>query len=241
MRLRVLIVDDEPHAISVLENYLANFAGMEIVGRCSNAIQAFQLLQQKGVDLMFLDIEMPGMKGTEMLKSLKHPPKVIFTTAYSEYALEGFELNAVDYLLKPISLERFLRAIDKIYQLPAAKGLPQLTHEAPVSDAASYIYLKVDRRTVKINIADILWIESLRDYVKVVVADQVYISRQKISLLEEMLPEHKFVRIHRSFIVAVAKINSFYSFSIDVGGHELPIGRNYKLEVQKKLKQLATT
>ena len=236
MKMRVLIVDDEPHAMEVLEKYLSQFNQMELVGKCADAIQAFQLLQQKQVDLMFLDIKMPGIKGTDLLRSLKNPPKVIFTTAYSEYALEGFELNAVDYLLKPISFERFLRAVDKIYQLTENKTKTIITHEAPVSDHETFIYLKVDRKTTKVNVNDILWIESLRDYVKVVVKDQVYITRQKISVLEEMLPENKFVRIHRSFMVALAKIDSFYSQTVEVSGHELPIGRNYKHEVQKKLK-----
>jgi len=236
MKIRTLIVDDEPHAIAVLEKYLAQFNQMELVGKCSDAIQAFQLLQQKPVDLMFLDIKMPGIKGTDLLRSLKNPPRVIFTTAYSEYALEGFELNAVDYLLKPISFERFLRAVDKIYQLAESRHNPMITHEIPASDHETFIYLKVERKTVKVNVNDILWIESLRDYVKVVIKDQVYITRQKISILEEMLPENKFVRIHRSFIVALGKIDSFYSYSIEVAGHELPIGRNYKQDVQKKLK-----
>jgi DNA-binding LytR/AlgR family response regulator len=236
MKIRTLIVDDEPHAIAVLEKYLTQFNQMELVGKCSDAIQAFQLLQQKSVDLMFLDIQMPGIKGTDLLRSLKNPPRVIFTTAYSEYALEGFELNAVDYLLKPISFERFLRAVDKIYQLAESKVRPIITHETSVSDHETFIYLKVERKTVKVNVNDILWIESLRDYVKVVIKDQVYITRQKISMLEEMLPENRFVRIHRSFIVALAKIDSFYSYSIEVAGHELPIGRNYKQDVQKKLK-----
>ncbi|MBD1366270.1 response regulator transcription factor [Mucilaginibacter sp. ZT4R22] len=240
MKTRVLIVDDEPHAIEVIEKYLAMFNQMEVVGKCNDAIQAFQLLQQKPVDLMFLDIKMPGINGTDMLRSLKNPPKVIFTTAYSEYALEGFELNAVDYLLKPIPFDRFLRAVGKVFQQPDNHNKAMLCYEIPVSDREAFIYLKVDRKTIKLNINDILWIESLRDYVKVVVKEQVYTTKQKISLLEEMLPESKFVRIHRSFMVAIAKIDSFYSYSIQINGHELPIGRNYKQDVQKKLKQQST-
>lgn len=236
MKIRTLIVDDEPHAIEVLEKYMAQFNQMELVGKCADAIQAFQLLQQKTIDLMFLDIQMPGIKGTDLLRSLKNPPKVIFTTAHSEYALEGFELNAVDYLLKPISFERFLRAVDKIYQLTENKSRPVVTHETMMNDHETFIYLKVERKTIKVNVNDILWIESLRDYVKVVTKDHTYITRQKISILEEMLPENKFVRIHRSFMVALAKIDSFYSYSIEIAGHELPIGRNYKQDVQKKLK-----
>ncbi|OOQ59184.1 LytR/AlgR family response regulator transcription factor [Mucilaginibacter pedocola] len=237
MKTRVLIVDDEPYAIEVIEKYLAVFTQMEVVAKCTDAIQAFQLLQQKTIDLMFLDIKMPGINGTDLLRSLKNPPKVIFTTAYSEYALEGFELNAVDYLMKPIPFDRFLRAIDKVHQQTDTRSKPVVAYETPVSDREAFIYLKVDRKTIKVNISDILWIESLRDYVKVVTRDQVYITKQKISLLEEMLPESKFVRIHRSFMVAIAKIDSFYSYSIDINGHELPIGRNYKQDVQRKLKQ----
>jgi len=236
MKIRTLIVDDEPHAVEVIENHLQKFQQFEMVGKCNDAIHAFQLLQQKPVDLMFLDIKMPGITGTDFLKNLKNPPKVIFTTAYSEYAIDAFELNAVDYLLKPISFERFFRAIDKIYQLNEQRSNIGLVHENPVSDKESFLYLKVERKTIKVNVKDILWIESLRDYVKVVVKDNVYITKQKISLLEEMLPEKDFIRIHRSFIVATAKISSFYSGSIEVDGHELPIGRNYKQDVQKKLK-----
>jgi DNA-binding LytR/AlgR family response regulator len=236
MKIRTLIVDDEPHAIEVIENHLQKFQQFEVVGKCNDAIQAFQLLQQKIVDLMFLDIKMPGITGTDFLKNLKNPPKVIFTTAYSEYAIDAFELNAVDYLLKPVSFERFFRAVDKIYQLNEQKNSIGLVYESPVSDKESFLYLKVERKTVKVNVKDILWIESLRDYVKVVVKDNVYITKQKISMLEEMLPEKDFTRIHRSFIVAIAKVSSFYSGSIEVNGHELPIGRNYKQDVQKKLK-----
>jgi DNA-binding LytR/AlgR family response regulator len=236
MKLRTLIVDDEPYAIEIMENYLRNFADMEVVGKCSNAIQAFQILQQKHVDLMFLDIQMPGITGIDFLKSLKNPPKTIFTTAYSQYALEGFDLNVVDYLVKPIPLDRFMRAIDKVYQLNGHKANTGLVHEKPVGDTEAFLYLKVERKTIKINVNDILWIESLRDYVKVITADNAYISKQKISLLEEMLPENKFVRAHRSFIIAIAHINSFYAYSVEVNGHELPIGRNYKQEMQKKLK-----
>ena len=236
MKLRILIVDDEPYAIEVMENYLHNFDDMEIVGKCSNAIQAFQLLQQKTVDLMFLDIQMPGITGIDFLKTLKNPPKTIFTTAYSQYALDGFELNVVDYLVKPIPLDRFMRAIDKVYQLNGNKASAGDNYEKNVGDTEAFLYLKVERKTIKINVNDILWVESLRDYVKVITTGNAYISKQKISLLEGMLPENKFVRAHRSFIIAIAHISSFYACSVEVNGHELPIGRNYKQEMQKRLK-----
>lgn len=236
MKLRILIVDDEPYAIEVMENYLRNFDDMEIVGKCYNAIQAFQLLQQKTIDLMFLDIQMPGITGIDFLKTLKNPPKTIFTTAYSQYALDGFELNVVDYLVKPIPLDRFMRAIDKVYQLNGNKASAGHNYEKPVGDTEAFLYLKVERKTIKINVNDILWVESLRDYVKVITTGNAYISKQKISLLEGMLPENKFVRAHRSFIIAITHISSFYAYSVEVNGHELPIGRNYKQEMQKRLK-----
>lgn len=236
MKLRTVIVDDEPYAIEVIENHLGYFPDLELVGKCNNAIQAFQLLQQKTVDLLFLDIQMPGINGIDFLKTLKNPPKTIFTTAYSQYAVDGFELNAVDYLLKPIALDRFMRAIDKVYQSSGVKaGIAHIT-EKPVGDTDAFLYLKVERKTIKINVNDILWIESLRDYVKVITIDNAYISKQKISFLEAMLPESKFVRAHRSFIIAIAHIKSFYAYSVEVNGHELPIGRNYKQEMQKRLK-----
>lgn len=236
MKLRILIVDDEPHAIAVIENYLSNFSDMELVGKCGNAIQAFQLLQHKAVDLMFLDIKMPGITGTDFLKSLKNPPRVIFTTAYSEYAVEGFDLNAVDYLVKPIPLDRFLRAMEKVYQLNDSRSTAHLSLEQPAADREAFLYLKVERKTIKISVNEILWIESLRDYVKVITPGNAYISKQKISFLEEMLPENRFVRIHRSFIVALSQITAFYAYSVEVNGHELPVGRNYKQELQKRLK-----
>lgn len=236
MKIRTLIVDDEPHAIEVIEDHVSKFNQLELVGKCRDAIQAFQVLQQKPVDLMFLDIKMPGLSGTDFLKNLKNPPKVIFTTAYSEYALEAFDLNAIDYLLKPISFERFFRAVDKVCQLTEHKPTAIISHEVPVSGQEAFLYLKVERKTIKIAINEILWVESLRDYVKVVTETQTYISKQKISFLEEMLPDRRFVRIHRSFIVALGKISSFYAYSMEVKGHELPIGRNYKQDVQRKLK-----
>jgi len=239
MKIKTLIVDDEPHAIEVIEQYVQHFPELEVVATCTNAIQAFQLLQQSKVDLMFLDIKMPGLIGTDLIRSLKHPPKVVFTTAYQEYALEGFELNAVDYLLKPVSFNRFLKAVDKVFEL--YKINPDKTMVAAQPSKASdnvFLYLRVERKMVKINVDDIYWIESLKDYVKVVLKEKVLISKQKISLLKELLPEDNFLQIHRSFIVAIDKIDSYNAYSIELLGKELPIGRNYKAESHKKLKAM---
>ncbi|MNK02896.1 Transcriptional regulatory protein YpdB [compost metagenome] len=239
MKIKTLIVDDEPHAIDVIEKYIENFSELELVAKCNNAIHTFQLLQQTKVDLIFLDINMPGLMGTDLIRSLKHPPKVIFTTAHQDYALEGFDLNAVDYLLKPIPFDRFLKAIDKVFDLYKVNSNKISIAQQPEEQKGEvYLYLRVDRKMVKVNIGDIYWIESLKDYIKVVLKDKVLISKQKISILEELLPENKFVRIHRSFIVSMSKIESYHSYSIDVLGKELPIGRNYKAECHKKLRMM---
>lgn len=237
MKIRAIIVDDEPHAIEVIESYLQNFASVEIVAKCPDAINAFQTLQQKNIDLMFLDVKMPGLKGTDLLKSLKSPPKVIFTTAYTEYAVQGFELDAVDYLVKPVSFERFIKAMDKIFNLAGANNHHQIAIEEKLqSNKDIFLYLKVDRKMVKVDVNEILWIESLKDYIKVVLKDKTLISKQRISLLEELLPEDRFVRIHRSFIVSVSKVESYYSYAVEIGGRQLPIGRNYKNDTHRRFK-----
>jgi len=237
MKLKTILVDDEPHALDVLINYLQNFSEIEVVAKCENAIQAFQTLQQQKIDLMFLDIKMPGLTGTELLRSLKNPPKVVFTTAYQDYAVEGFDLNAVDYLLKPIPFDRFLRAMDKIFTIFEVNNRQVSIAEKPsVSNKDVFLYLKVDRKMVKVNVNEIYWIESLRDYIKVVLKDKVLISKQKISMLEELLPEDDFIRIHRSFIVSIPKIEGYHSHAVDIAGKELPIGRNYKSDCQRRFK-----
>lgn len=238
MKIRTLIVDDEPLAIEVIETYLKNFSDIEIIAKCGDGIQAFNILQQKKADLMFLDVKMPGLNGTELLKSLKNPPKVIFTTAYHDYAVEGFELNALDYLLKPVSFDRFLKAMEKVYEhfgFTARQNIQ--TGIMPARNQDIFLYLKVERKMVKVDVKDILWIESQKDYIKVVLSDKELISKQKISILEELLPEEEFLRIHRSFIISVNKIESFNSSKIEIDGKELPIGRNYKNDCQRRLNQ----
>lgn len=240
MKITTLIIDDEPYAIDVLASYVENFSEIEVVAKCNNAIQAFSYLQKSQIDLIFLDIDMPGLTGIDFLKSMKNPPKVVLTTAHQNYALEAFNLNVVDYLLKPIPFDRFLKAIEKIFEMfkvnnsnniGAAKDSLQLPNEAA-------LYLRVERKMVKVKIEDIYWIESAKDYIKVALRDKVLVSKQKISVLQELLPEDKFLRIHRSFMVSMDKIDSYNSYSIEVLGKELPIGRNYKAESQKQLRVL---
>ena len=236
MKIKTIIVDDEPHAIEVISKYLENFPEIDVIATCNDGINAFNTLQQKNIDLMFLDVQMPGITGVELLKSLKNPPKVIFTTAHSEYAVEGFELDAVDYLLKPVSFNRFLKAMDKTFNKLGETRQRLVVPEANSSaELNKFLYLKVERKIVKVNVKDIYWIESIKDYVKVVLADKVLISKQKISLLEELLPEDQFCRIHKSFIISVPKVESYYTYAVEMLGKELPIGRNYKQQALKCL------
>ncbi|MES2807716.1 MAG: LytTR family DNA-binding domain-containing protein [Bacteroidota bacterium] len=237
MKIKTIIVDDEPYAIEIIENYLQSFQDVEIVAKCANGIDAFRVLQQKKVDLAFLDVKMPGLNGTDLVKTLKNPPKIIFTTASNDYAVEGFELNAVDYLVKPIPFDRFLKAMDKVYYFfGLSNQATTITNHTPVKDNTDFMYLKVDRKMVKVDVAEVLWIESYGDYVKVALPDKVLVSKQKISILEELLPDDAFLRVHRSFMVNVAKIDSYNSISVEIAGKEIPVGRNYKNDAFKRLR-----
>ena len=229
--IRCLIVDDEPPARDVLRRYIAEVPLLTLAGECGNAIEALGLLQHQGVDLMFLDISMPQLKGTDLLKILKHPPRVIFTTAHAEYALEGYELDAVDYLLKPIQFDRFLKAVNKVYQVVAPNGVQQKEE----LKKESFVYFRVDRKMVKVMLEDILYAESMKDYVKVFTRNGPIVTKQSITSLEAMLPEGAFIRTHRSFIVAIDKIRSFTSELIEIDRAEIPIGKLFRQGVLKVL------
>ncbi|MBO9635236.1 MAG: response regulator transcription factor [Chitinophagaceae bacterium] len=237
MTIRTLIVDDEPHAVEIIKKYSANIPEIEVVDTCNNAIKAFQILQNTKVDLLFLDIKMPGLSGTDLVRSLKYPPMIIFTTAYQEYAIDGFDLNAVDYLLKPIPLNRFLRAIDKVMQLTNGdrNEVRQETYETNTAKASThYLYLRIERRLIKVNTKDILWIESMKDYIKVVTVDKSYTTKQKISVVEKLLPISEFMRIHRSYIIPVNKAEGYHPNHILIAGNKIPVGRNYKQACYQK-------
>ncbi len=225
MMLNCLIVDDEPIAQDILEEYLEPFDQINIVGKCNNAIDASLLLHEQIVDLIFLDIEMPHLDGLSFLKSLEYPPKIIITTAYREYALEGHELNVVDYLLKPISMERFIKALNRILINPS-RTLPQ---------SKPYIYLKVDMKMVQVFLEEVMYIQGLSNYVRVFCEERTLITYQKLSHLQEVLPHEIFFRCHRSYIVNISKINSYTSHDLEVGKNEIPIGGSYKNEIMKTL------
>jgi two-component system, LytTR family, response regulator len=229
--IRCLIVDDEPPAREIIGRYIQELPNLELAGECANAIQAFALLQQQHVDLMFLDIRMPQLNGTDFLKTLKNPPRVILTTAFTEYALEGYELDVVDYLMKPIPFERFLKAVNKAFQ-SAAK------HEAVAPEerkTESFVYFRADRKMVKVMLSDILYIESMKDYVKIVAISGTIITKQSISSVEAMLPEKEFVRVHRSYVVSLNQIKTFTSELIEINKTEIPIGKLYRNGVMKML------
>jgi DNA-binding LytR/AlgR family response regulator len=210
---------------------------LQLAGECANAIQALTVLQQQPVDLLFLDIRMPQLHGTDFIKTLKNPPKVIFTTAYSEYALEGYELDVVDYLMKPIRFDRFLKAVNKAFPANSFSSAikPSATEINEEKKNESFVYFRADRKMVKVMLDDILYIESMKDYIKVFTGQSVIITKQSISSVEAMLPGKLFVRTHRSFIVAINKIKSFTNEIIEINKADIPIGKLYKNGVLKML------
>ncbi|HZY83039.1 MAG TPA: LytTR family DNA-binding domain-containing protein [Cyclobacteriaceae bacterium] len=231
MKIRCLIVDDEPPALDVLRSHIANTPMLEVAGECHNAMGAFDFLQHQHVDLLFLDIQMPRLLGTDLVKALSDPPKVIFTTAHREYAMDGFDLNAVDFLLKPISFDRFLKAVQKAVNHEVRA--PRI--EETTVDSQQFLYFRADRKMVKVLLNDIRYIEGLKDYVKIHAGQQPLITKQTIMAVEEMLPAEEFIRIHRSFIVSLNKVTSFTPHAVFIGKEEIPIGPLYRSEVQKRL------
>lgn len=231
--IRCLVVDDEPPARDVLTRYIGQVPFLQLAGTCSNALEAISFLQTHPVDLLFLDIRMPKLNGNELVKILKNPPKIVFTTAHAEYALEGYDLDAMDYLLKPVQFERFLKAVRKAFQLQTApaeiSAVPDGLHQEP------FVYFRADRKMIKVLLGDILYIESMKDYVKVYTAGGVIVTRQSISQLEEMLPEKLFIRTHRSFIVSLQKIHSYTAEVVEIGKAEVPIGKLFRSQVLKTL------
>jgi len=234
-KIRCLAVDDEPPALDVLKKYISSVQSLELIGTCADAVEALNFIRQHPIDLLFLDIQMPQILGTDFLRTLKKPPKVIFTTAFRKFAVEGFELDAVDYLLKPISFERFLKAVNKVMDA-SLNGTLSVDIEPQKTRLENYIYLRSDRKMIKVALADILYIESIKDYIKVVATSGTVITKQSISSIEETLPKDMFIRIHRSFIVALNKVESYSNELVWLAKTELPISRMYRHEVEKILK-----
>ncbi|WP_207765284.1 LytR/AlgR family response regulator transcription factor [Solitalea longa] len=238
IKINCLIVDDEPPALDVLQKYIEAVPNLQLTGSCINCVEALRYLQGEKVDLLFLDIKMPQLLGTDFVRTLKNPPKIIFTTAFRKYAVEGFELDAVDYLLKPISFDRFIKAVNKVMQtqLPSNGGNSEINNNGSNNKNEAFIYFRADRKMIKVLLKDILFVESLKDYIRVITRSKQIITKLSISALESMLPEDQFIRIHRSYLVAIDKIDSFTADDIEIEKKELPIGRMYQHEINKLLK-----
>ena len=229
MKVQCLIIDDEPLAASLIEDYVSKVPQLEIVAICNNALEAFEILKTKKVDLLFLDIQMPTLTGIDFLKSLRNPPKVIFTTAYREYALESYELEVLDYLLKPIPFNRFFQAIDKYFKTIPSNKISS-PDENSKEDIANYIYVNVNKKHHKVLFDDILYVESLKDYIRIHTSENSIMTKEKISDFEQLLPSF-FLRTHRSYIVNTEKITAFTSQDVEIGNLEIPLGISYKKQV----------
>ena len=221
-KIKCIIVEDEPLATKVLSDYISQVPFLELSGTFKDAILATEYLREHSVDLIFLDIHLPKLKGMTFLKTLTDPPSVIITTAYHQYAVEGFDLNVTDYLLKPFEFERFLNAVNKIR---SAEGEKQKAIENQEKD---FIFLNVQKKKVKILFAEIVYIESQKEYIKIVTTKKEYISKMSTHEIETLLPNNLFKRVHRSFIVSLSKIQSYTAEEIEVNGVSIPIGRGYK-------------
>ncbi len=240
--LNVLIVDDEPLALDVLETYISQMPELRLVKRCSNALEANEALKTNQIDLMFLDIQMPQLTGIDFVKTLSDPPMIVFTTAYPNYAIQGFDLNALDYLLKPISLERFMKAVNKaVEQSELAKADHSHSGSPAMNDGLDFFFVKADKKLVKVNFDDIIYIEGLKDYVIIRLVLGRVITLQTMKNLEERLPKHLFRRIHRSFIVAMDKVLAIEGNMVEVYEKDkpklLPIGKNYRDDLLKLIEK----
>jgi two-component system, LytTR family, response regulator len=226
--IKCLVVDDEPLAREAIKVYIEKMPELEFVDECENALKAMACLRYKHIDLIFLDIEMPEIDGISFLQMFKSAPSVIFTTAYRNYAVEAFDLDVIDYLLKPISFDRFVSAINKYFERTNISLNDKMKLKR---ETASYLNVKADRKIYKIEISKIQYIESLKDYVKIVCSNESIVTHDSLLNMETFLNEYGFIRIHRSFLVAIAKIKSFDAESIFLENNQLPISRSYRKSV----------
>jgi two-component system LytT family response regulator len=225
MMVNCMIVDDEPLAQQVLEKYIAQCPPLRLVMKCFNAAEAFDALHQQTIDLLFLDIKMPVIKGTDFIRSLKQPPAFIFTTAYAEFAAQSYELEAVDYLLKPVTFNRFQKAVDRFLKL----------HTVPQAPEKEYIYIKESGKLVKVMLADILYAESMKDYIRLKTIKEQLLTHMTMKALEELLPADRFVRVHRSFMVNLQHVAVIGKNELTVDALTIPIGANYKDKLPPRL------
>jgi DNA-binding LytR/AlgR family response regulator len=235
-RYNCIIIEDEPLAAEILQEYIADIPFLNLKNTYKDALRALEDMRSNEIDLIFLDINLPKLKGFDFIQTLKNPPHIIITTAYHEYALQGYELNIVDYLLKPIEFSRFLKAVNKLKMLNSLKSYSSSVF---IPQGSSYMFVNTAKKKVKLHFEDILYIESLKEYIKIYTPDKIIVTKYQLGQIEEHLPKGDFLRIHRSFIVSKEKIEAFTSSEIEVGNKQLPIGRSYKELVNNLLQGIS--
>lgn len=237
-KINCLIVDDEELARKLLENFIGRLPHLEIVGMCKNPLEAMQVLREQPVDMMFLDIQMPELTGIEFLRTLSNKPVVVFTTAYPEYALEGYQLDVIDYLLKPFSFDRFVQAVNKAsewLQLKSSQVAAANSQNAAASPEKEYLLVKSEHKIHKLFFQDILYVEGMREYVAYHTPEGRILSLYSLKKLEEELPSDRFIRIHKSYIIAIDRVTTLEGNMVHIGGEKLPIGASYREEVMKRV------
>ncbi|SFD17281.1 LytR/AlgR family response regulator transcription factor [Flavobacterium phragmitis] len=231
MKIKCVLIDDEPLAIKVLQNYFTNFTDFEVIATFNNSLEALDFINSTPVDAVFLDINMPMMTGFELISLIESKTKVIITTAFREFAAESYDLDVLDYLVKPIPLPRFIKCINKITTEYNFKN--NIKVETAKGD--SHIFIKVDKKMMKINIEEILFVEGMKEYIKVVTPDKTYITHKSLTSLSEELPADRFLRIHKSYVIALNKVKSIEGNRVQIQSHNIPIGRNYSKDVKNKI------
>ena len=232
MSYRCLIVDDESLALRLMEDHVSKVPGLEIVGKCRHALEALQVLQREEIDILFLDIQMPDLTGVELIKILKHKPAIILTTAYAEYALEGYQLEVVDYILKPIALDRFLQAVRKAQEwVDLRKQAPSV----PQTTKPDHFFVKSDYKQVRINYADVTYVEGLREYVSIYAGGKRIVTLETMKNMEQLLPSDLFMRVHKSYIVNTSRIKSINGNQIELGEIKIPLGKVFRTQVLGRL------
>ncbi len=238
MNIRCLIIDDEPLAQRVVERYAENISFLEIVAKCNSAVEAIDVLHNHEVDLLFLDINMPRLSGMDFLKTLKNPPLVIITTAYAEFAIQGYELDVVDYLMKPFAFDRFYKAIQKAEEMLKGRELPHFEMKEADKPDDSFLFIKSSKKTYKVTLDEILYIEALGDYVKIFTIDKMIVSYQSLKNIETLLPSKLFPRIHKSFIIALSRVDLIEGNHVKIKDRMIPIGTNFKTDFEKLIKSI---
>lgn len=231
MKIKCVIIDDESLAIEVIESHLKNFDHVEVLGTFNNPLKAYSLLEQEKIDIVFLDINMPQMSGFTFIENLNHKPLIVITTAYREYAVKSFELNVLDYLVKPIPFTRFLKTMNKVYQ---QVYLNNVSNDSNLQQEP-HIFLKVNKKLIKVNLGDILYIESLKDYIKVITTIGDYVVHKSLTAISEELPQSNFIRVHRSYTISINKIVALEGNTIEISNKKIPIGRNYLKQTKERI------